>query len=135
MYLSGLLSYKYTGYLNSMNNFFCFTYYYRTDEFSFMNLNKGKQLGFVAQDMEKVFPELVSEVSHPKTKGKTTEVEKYKAINYIGLIPVHAQAIQEQQTEISTVKEENKQLKQRNQQMIKQLDLFEKRLTELEKKK
>lgn len=111
-----------------------YTYYYRADEFSFMNLDKGKQLGFVAQDMEKVFPELVSEVSHPKTNGKTTEIEKYKAINYIGLIPVLAQAMQEQQTEISTVKAENKQLKQQNQQLIKQLELFEKRLEMIEAK-
>ncbi len=76
------------------------TYEYRTSEFSYMNLVHGKQMGFVAQDVETVFPELVSKIKHPKSQGKTTEFEEYKAINYTGLIPVLAGAIQEQQQQI-----------------------------------
>jgi len=73
------------------------SYEYKYDEFPSMNLAKGNQFGFIAQELEEVFPELVSTVSHPINDGKTTHFEQYKAINYIGLIPILTQAIKEQQ--------------------------------------
>ncbi len=88
------------------------SYKYKTKEFSFMNLPEGTQFGFVAQEIEKVFPELVTTVSHPKNKGKEVEMEEYKAVNYIGLIPMYAAAIQEQQQQINNLKKENAALKQ-----------------------
>ncbi len=103
------------------------TYNYRIDEFSFMNLSEAKQIGFVAQDVEEIFPELVSTVSHPKSHGKETDIEKYKAINYIGLIPVLTQAVKEQQQMIVELVDENKSL-------LSKLELFEQRLNQLENK-
>ena len=63
-----------------------------------IKLAKGKHFGFTAQDMEKVFPEIVSDITHTilvdpeleenKNKELADEVITYKAINYIELIPI-----------------------------------------------
>lgn len=52
-------------------------------------------IGVIAQDVEAVFPELVSQ-------GRSGE----KAVNYTGLIPVLLEAIKEQQQQIDLLKEE-----------------------------
>ena len=62
-------------------------------EYSSMNLAKGKQFGFIAQDVEKVLPELVV-TNYDKSKGIKNPVA-YKALNYIGFIPVLTAAMQE----------------------------------------
>ena len=46
------------------------------------------QIGVIAQEIERIFPDLVT------TNGA------YKAVNYIGLVPVMLEAIKEQQTQI-----------------------------------
>ena len=51
----------------------------------------AKTLGFIAQDVEQVIPQLVT----------TDAASGYKELNTIGLIPVLAKSIQEQQSEIS----------------------------------
>lgn len=85
-------------------------------------LRKGKRdsrkdnIGFLAQDMQKVFPELVLEQDSTGLLG----------INYIGLIPVLVEALKEQETRISgleTVKLENKALKARLKTIEDQLNL------------
>jgi hypothetical protein len=53
---------------------------------------KGEQIGYIAQELNGVFPELVA-------KGG-----KYYAVNYIGLIPVITQAMKEQQTTIDSLR-------------------------------
>lgn len=50
------------------------------------------QLGFIAQDVEEVLPELVKEVETLGTKDET-----HKVVNYDGVIPVLVEAIKEQQ--------------------------------------
>lgn len=77
-------------------------------EYNKMNLPNGEQIGFIAQDLEKVFPQLVKNIiDQQPEKGKQTE---YKGVNYIGLIPLLAKAIQEQQEEITALKQEVKNL-------------------------
>ncbi len=71
-------------------------------EYDKMNLPKGTQNGFIAQEVEKVFPELVT-INYDKSMDEKNPME-YKGINYIGMIPVLAEAIKEQQKEIETVK-------------------------------
>ncbi|MEL7145839.1 MAG: tail fiber domain-containing protein, partial [Bacteroidota bacterium] len=71
------------------------TYLYKnTEELQF---TKGTQYGFLAQEVEAVFPDLVRDVEQPVYDGldeagnpKIVEGEslKFKSINYIGLIPV-----------------------------------------------
>jgi len=59
-----------------------------TAQVKYFNTNRD-QYGFLAQDFEKVFPELVY-----------TDSVGLKSIDYISLIPILLQAIQEQQTHI-----------------------------------
>ena len=68
------------------------TYYFK-QEFTKMNLPTSKQYGFTAQNLEMVFPELIK--LNP-AKGEEQPIE-FKAVNYIGLIPILTEAIQEQQ--------------------------------------
>lgn len=86
------------------------SYDYKTDEYRDMNLPEGKQMGLIAQDLEKVFPELVREVNNTEVKdkdGKTIRQEQhFKAVNYTGLIPVLIAAIQEQQKNIEELKKQ-----------------------------
>jgi hypothetical protein len=84
------------------------TYTLKTEEYKFMNLPEGSQFGFVAQDLEQVFPTLVVNSSHPGEQGVggNSAPINYKAVNYIGLIPILTKAIQEQQTTINDLKSE-----------------------------
>lgn len=56
-------------------------------------LNKTRKLGFIAQDLQKVFPELVEKDS-----------AGYLYVDYIGLIPVIVEALKEQQQQIDDLK-------------------------------
>lgn len=87
-------------------------YYYKQDgEAGQLNLADGLQYGFIAQELETVLPNLVKDQVQWNGHKQTGQVE-YKAVNYMGLIPVLTQALKEQQTYIESL---------------------EKRLTELEK--
>ena len=80
------------------------------------NASTTLQYGFVAQDIEKVLPELVSEGA-----------DGYKSVNYIGVIPVLTQAMQEQQQEIEQLKEENKKLNETIEALLKRVEALEKK--------
>jgi hypothetical protein len=92
------------------------TYTFKADEN--INLAEGEQIGFLAQELETVLPNLVSEVNipthnvpnqtkpaDPLKKGEQPQAEKLanlpseevKTVNYIGVIPVLVEAIKEQQ--------------------------------------
>ncbi len=98
-----------------------------------------KSMGFIAQELEEIFPELVSNVKAPANLVKKTvkstiddpesdspitqelstftekQSEDFKAIDYQGLIPVLVKAIQEQQEQINTLQAELKSLKSNSQ--------------------
>ena len=87
------------------------TYTFKKDMVENLHLDNKPQFGFIAQELESVFPDLVKEEKAPvfKVTSETNEAgmtiskkelekyEEYKAINYVGLIPVLTKAIQEQQ--------------------------------------
>ena len=60
--------------------------------------SEKQKIGLLAQDIEKVFPELVSE-----SNG-------IKSVNYQGLVPVLINALKEQQTEIDKLKTQEERL-------------------------
>ena len=71
--------------------------------------DKKLQYGFIAQEVEKVFPELV-----------TTDSKGFKTLNYIGVIPVLTEAVKE-------LKQENDELKSTIQDLIKRIEALEKK--------
>jgi len=72
---------------------------FRVNEFKDKKLPTGPQIGFLAQEVEQVFPELVS-----------TGTDGYKAVNYAQMTPVLLESIKEQQAQIETLKASNTQL-------------------------
>ncbi|RZK99397.1 MAG: hypothetical protein EOO89_31150, partial [Pedobacter sp.] len=62
------------------------------------NKYNTSEIGFIAQDLRKVFPALVSEGN---------DADKTLAVNYAALIPVLTKAIQEQQAKISELTARN----------------------------
>ncbi|WP_420576426.1 tail fiber domain-containing protein [Ekhidna sp.] len=104
--------------LSKLNQLGGYNYNYKADD------KKKKQIGVIAQELQKVFPELVKE-----------DDRGYLMVNYQGLIPVLMQAIKEQQLEISqlnqkVVNQESKlsQLESDNKEMKNDLDLIKKML-------
>ena len=80
--------------------------YFMKDEFKEKGFGDGLQIGVIAQEVEKVYPELVI----------TNESTGYKAVNYPKFTPILIQALKEQQEEIEALKRENEALKANNTQ-------------------
>lgn len=95
------------------------TFNWRKDEFPDFKFDDGTKLGFIAQDMEKVIPEIVK-----------TEPDGYKSIDYINLTPVLVEAIKEQQKIINSEKEEIKSLNDEIKSLINQMSSLKKSLDE-----
>lgn len=108
------------------------SYDYKLDEYDFMNLPEGRQFGFIAQDLKKVFPELVNSQAAPildrnedfdpndpnsGSNLKEAKVFNYQGVNYIGLIPILTEGIQEQQAEINDLKDDIAELKKQNAEL------------------
>jgi len=92
-------------------------YEMRKDEFPDMKFADGTQYGVIAQEIEKIFPNLVS-----------TNDKGYKSVNYTGLIPVLVEALKEQQQQIEQQKAEITELKTE----VTEASDLEKRLQALE---
>ncbi|MEA1898958.1 MAG: tail fiber domain-containing protein [Bacteroidota bacterium] len=71
------------------------------------NANSPKRLGFIAQDLQEVFPELVEHDS-----------SGYYYVDYIGLIPVIVEAIKEQQSIIDAQSLKIKELEEQTIEII-----------------
>lgn len=78
------------------------TYNWRVEEFPDQKFTTDKQIGFIAQDLEKIYPELV-----------ITDKNGYKSVDYAKLTPILVEAMKEQQKKIegleSQVKNSNDQ--------------------------
>jgi hypothetical protein len=91
------------------------TYTFKTEEFKAMNLPKGNQMGLIAQDLEKVLPELVTNMPEMEIKdkqGNVTTIPEFKSVQYIQLIPLLIGGLQEQQKMIVEQKNVNNKLQQ-----------------------
>jgi hypothetical protein len=73
-------------------------YYWKQEEFINMNFSDKMQTGFIAQDLEKIFPEMVF-----------TDEKGYKSVDYSRLTPVLVETIKEQQKQIKAI---NKKLEE-----------------------
>ncbi len=92
-----------------------FNYYYKG--------GTVKSLGFMAQEIQKIIPEIVH---------IPEQEDDFWSIRYTELIPVLTKAIQEQQTEIQDQNTEIQSLKQVNNVLLEQMELLNKRLEKLE---
>jgi hypothetical protein len=81
---------------------------FRNDKFKDYQFAEGRQFGFIAQELEKEFPEVVK-----------TESDGYKSVNYNGMIPVLLEAIKEQQKVIEKLKTDNENLNTRLEKLEK----------------
>ena len=87
------------------------SYEYRFDELKYISLPANRQHGFVAQELQKVFPEAVKEIKHPVFEGnKLVRTEDITAVNYQALVPVLIKAVQEQQAMIDELKKQVSEL-------------------------
>lgn len=75
-------------------------YEWKTDQYRNNGMDENRQIGFIAQDVAKILPEVVAK----KEDGTY-------AVNYDGIIPVLSEGIKEQQTVIEELKNEIVQLK------------------------
>jgi Chaperone of endosialidase len=69
------------------------TYNWNIAAFPGMNFSDKKQIGFIAQDVEKLFPELVF-----------TDANGYKSIDYTRLTPLLVETVKDQQKEIIDIR-------------------------------
>jgi hypothetical protein len=86
------------------------------------NAGAKKSIGFMAQDLQEIFPELVGSFVDRETQ------KEYMNVNYNGMTVLAIKAIQEQQAELDALKKENEELKAKFQSL-------ETRLLQLEQKK
>jgi len=103
--------------LDKVSNLQGVSYEWKTDEYHDFGLMEGKQIGLVAQDVEQVLPELVSE-------GK----DGYKAVSYTKLTAVLVEAVKELKSENQSQK---KLIEEQRNQFTKQLGKQQAEIEEL----
>jgi hypothetical protein len=94
-------------------------YQFRHDgNYKLMNLPQGEHYGLIAQDVEKVLPNLVKNSKFETPRKPNTAEQKaikaetidFKALNYTELIPIIIKGMQEQQQQIQEQEQVNEQL-------------------------
>ena len=113
--------------LNTINQLRPVTYEYKSAQHLDMSFVSGEQIGFIAQEVEKILPSLVQNNKHPTASGTMD----YKGLNYIGLIPVLTKAIQEQQDQIEEKEERIVYLENQNLEMASKLNELTAQLNEV----
>ena len=100
-------------------------YHWRVSEFPNKEFTENQQIGFIAQDIEKLFPEMVH-----------TDQAGYKSVNYGKLTPVLVEAIKEQQAQIDQLKAEKAAFKAEmdalRSSVLARLDALERQATKSE---
>ncbi len=92
------------------------TYDYKPELVTKYGLSDRKNIGILADDVEKVFPELIkntmlqSKLNGQARSTNETDAMEAKTVNYNGLIPVLIEAIKEQQKQIEELKTQIKTL-------------------------
>ncbi|MEX0987976.1 MAG: tail fiber domain-containing protein, partial [Bacteroidales bacterium] len=97
-------------YVNSINGVY---FDWNTEDYDQKGFNENRQIGFIAQEIEEVLPELVE-----------TDEQGYKSVDYSKITAVLIQAMKEQQTEIDDLRKENLKISE----LEEKLQLMEERL-------
>jgi hypothetical protein len=94
-------------------------YYFDTDKYGDINLPTNKQLGFIAQEVEQIIPEIVNNVIIPGNQNKKADngisadykTYELKVLSYTYIIPLLVEALKEQDQKINELKKEVEILK------------------------
>jgi len=89
-------------------------YEMRVKEFPDRNFQPGTEIGLIAQEVEKVLPELVR-----------TDTEGYKSVDYAKLVPVLIEGVKAQQSQIQTLQEQNRRQQEKMDQLLRRLEQLE----------
>lgn len=92
-------------------------YYWKKDDFPEKHFTDEKQIGLIAQELEKIYPELVQ-----------TDANGYKTVDYSHITPILIEAIKEQQAIIEELKNNVDVLSSK----IENTESLEKRINSLE---
>ncbi len=100
------------------------TYTFKSEEFPAKKFSNETQIGFIAQELEKLYPELV-----------ITKADGYKAVDYSKLTPILVESLKEMhelisilQAENQSLQVENRELKADGQQLRSEVDLIKQKL-------
>lgn len=85
---------EYKGAMDLLGKLAIKRYTFRTEEYPYMNLPQGEQVGVLSSDLKKVCPGLVKPAVHLSTRKGDAQVS-FEAVNYNALIPVLVQAVKE----------------------------------------
>jgi trimeric autotransporter adhesin len=108
--------------LETIQNLRGVTYDWRRAEFKERKFPTGRQIGFIAQEVEKVLPELVS-----------IGPDGYRAVAYVNLVPVLVEAVKAQQKQMESLKKDNDATKKENAELKTTLADVLQRLEQLER--
>jgi len=104
-----------------------------------LNLPNQHQFGFIAQDVTKTFPNLVTSVvapiiDHSQKGGKVTikGSSNFLAVNYISFIPLLTKGIQELSSQNDSLKETNQALQSDNALLHQQLNEISSKIEQIE---
>jgi hypothetical protein len=105
-------------------------YEWEAEKYPGMSFNPEKtSYGFIAQEMDEIFPDLVENnkyIPDPtqahENRAKSKNVTGFYMVDYVGMIPVLTQAIQEQQLMIT---EQNDKIEKQNKQIELLLQITE----------
>ncbi|MCQ2375801.1 MAG: tail fiber domain-containing protein [Salinivirgaceae bacterium] len=89
------------------------TYYWRVKDFPDQKFDDQKHIGLIAQDVEKIYPELV-----------ITNDKGYKLVSYENLTPILIEAIKELKTEKDNLQKEVEEVKSENDKLNRQIERF-----------
>ncbi|WP_298418675.1 tail fiber domain-containing protein [uncultured Kordia sp.] len=89
-----------------------------------LNLPEGLQHGFLAQNLEKIFPELVTTINKPiiDKENKETGTYEYKAVNYVGMISVLTSSLKEMNEKVIALENELETIKKEQSSSKNSLD-------------
>ena len=76
----------------------------KDEQYEFLGLKDRRQIGFLAQELEVEFPEVVQTSTQTDADGEVAVDHELMSVNYSALVPVLTKAIQEQQEIIESLK-------------------------------
>ncbi len=121
-----------TNALDKIRNIHASTYTFNQAQYAGKKLPWGTHIGFMADEVEQVFPELVKNTVLPagvvhseRGKSEVRTIENVKVVNYLGLIPVITEAVNEQRAIVEQKDAEIAQLRSQLQNLEQRLAVLE----------